>query len=324
MSANIVSGVTLNVEKDYVYNKAKVNANGRKNIGILNSSNMKSLYMSTPLMLTWGVNEYTDEKTGVTNSYDLALQFPKDEYGNPDCTEFLKNMQALETKLKADAIVNSKDWLNKNKLVPEAVDALWSPMLKYPKDKETGEPDYSRAPTLKVKLPFWEGAFKNMELYNEKQELMFPTDEDHKVSDFIIKGTNIATIIQCGGIWVANGKFGVTWKLFQAVVKPRATLSGKCHIMLSKSDQEKLETSVADDDDEVDEIVEHTARTHVSQGVTVEDSDEEEPEPEPEPVVKEEVKAAIAQKKVVATEDVPKVKKVVKKKKVVAAATTDE
>ena len=302
--ASIVSGVDFNTEKDYVYTKAKVNANGRKSIGILNNHNKKSLYLSTPLMLTWGVNEYTNENGG-SNSYDLALQFPNDEYNSPECVAFLKNMQALEQKLKDDAVVNSKDWLNKSKLVPEAVDALWSPMLKYPKDKETGEPDYSRAPTLKVKIPFWEGVFKNVELYNEDQTQLYPSDDDSvSISDLITKGSNIATIIQCGGIWVANGKFGVTWKLFQAVVKPKATLVGKCHIMLSQKDREKIASQV-DNEDKDDVVTEkEMITTHV------EDSDDDE---EVKQEVKQEVKEEI-EAKVVQSEDLPKKRRVVKKK----------
>merc|ERR1712054_609527 len=236
----------MGVSKDVMYTKAKINANGRKSIGILNNEHKKSLYISTPLMLTWGVNTYSDEKSGEVQSYDIALQFPNDEYNNPQCVSFLKNMQALEQKIKEDAVLNSKDWLNKTKLVPEAVDALWSPMLKYPKDKETGEPDYSRAPTLKVKIPYWQGEFKNVELYNDSKELVFPLDDESNISDFIVKGSNVATIIQCGGIWVANGKFGVTWKLFQAVVKPKTSLSGKCHISLSEKDKEQMSKTVED------------------------------------------------------------------------------
>ena len=307
--ASIVSGVEFNTDKDYVYTKAKVNANGRKSIGILNNHNKKSLYLSTPLMLTWGVNEYTNENGG-SNSYDLALQFPNDEYNNPECVAFLKNMQALEQKLKDDAVINSKDWLNKSKLVPEAVDALWSPMLKYPKDKETGEPDYSRAPTLKVKIPYWDGVFKNVELYDEHGHTLYPCDDESvNISDLITKGSNIATIIQCGGIWVANGKFGVTWKLFQAVVKPKATLSGKCHITLSQKDREKIASNVdvdVDDDEDEDDscVVEKEVVTHV------EDSDDEE-------TVKKEVKQEVKEEieaKVVQAEDQPKKKRVVKKK----------
>lgn len=303
--ATIVSGVNFNVTKDYMYTKAKVNANGRKSIGILNNENKKSLYISTPLMLTWGVNTYTDEKTGDVQSYDIALQFPNDEYNNPECVSFLKNMQALEQKIKEDAVANSKDWLNKTKLVPEAVDALWSPMLKYPKDKETGEPDYSRAPTLKVKIPYWEGEFKNVELYNDSKELVFPGEDETNISEFIVKGSNVATIIQCGGIWVANGKFGVTWRLFQAVVKPRTTLSGKCHISLSDKDKELMSKSV--DDEEVSDVTDSVSKTQV------EDSDDEDKVSLAQEA--EEVKEEITKK--VDVEDQPK-KKVVRKKKAVA------
>tara|TARA_B100000963_G_scaffold343198_1_gene344775 strand:- start:43 stop:975 length:933 start_codon:yes stop_codon:yes gene_type:complete len=307
--AAILSGVNFDVNKDFVYTKAKVNANGRKSVGILNNENKKSLYLSTPLMLTWGVNEYKDDKTGEVQSYDIALQFPNDEYNNSDCVAFLKNMQALEQKVKDDTIANSKDWLNKTKLSSETVDALWSPMLKYPKDKETGEPDYSRAPTLKVKIPYWDGEFKNIELYNDSKELVFPTSEDTNIGEYIIKGSNVATIIQCGGIWVANGKFGVTWKLFQAVVKPKTSLSGKCHITLSEQDKEKM-TKTIDEDEDV-EVSHEVTKTQVD------DSDEEDETPTSNVVSNavSEVSNEIAKK--VEVEDQPK-KKVVRKKKAVS------
>ena len=48
----------------------------------------------------------------------------------------------LEAQIKADAIANSKDWFNKSKMSAEVVDALWSPMLKYPKNQATGEARY--------------------------------------------------------------------------------------------------------------------------------------------------------------------------------------
>lgn len=297
--ATIVSGAMFNVNTDYAYTKPKLNANNGKSIGILNKHNMKSLYISTPLMLTWGVNEWSDDKTG-KKSFDLALQFPSEE--NSECSAFLKNMQELETRIKNDVITNCKEWLGKPKMSSDAVDALWSPMLKYPKDKASDEYDYSRAPTLKVKIQYWEGVFKNVELYNEAGTLVFPNpnDDNMSISDFIVKGSNIATIIQCGGIWVANGKFGVTWKLFQGVVKPKTTLSGKCHIVLSEKDKEKLVSPV--DDDEDDEPVKM-----VSSVTEVPDSDDDEPKEQ----VKEEPKEEVKQ---VDVEDVPKKKRIVKKK----------
>jgi hypothetical protein len=255
-------------------------------------------------MLTWGVNEYTDDKTG-KKTFDMALQFPNQEYNNTECAAFLKNMQELETRIKSDVIVNCKEWLGKPKMSSDAVDALWSPMLKYPRDKATEEPDHSRAPTLKVKIQCWENVFKNVELYNDSGTLVFPNDDNNSISDFIVKGSNVATIIQCGGIWVANGKFGVTWKLFQAVVKPKTTLSGKCHIVLSEKDKEKLVAPVDDDEDVCEEVVHNVTE--------VPDSDDEVEKMESKNTqVKEEEEEV--QPKQVQVEDAPKKKRIVKKK----------
>jgi hypothetical protein len=225
---------------------------------------------------------------------------------------FLKNMQELEMRIKNDAITNCKEWLNKPKMSPDAVDALWSSMLKYPKDKATEEPDKTRAPTLKVKIPYWEGVFKDVEIYSESHNLLFPNDDDVSITELIGKASNVATIIKCGGIWVANGKFGVTWKLFQAVVKPKTSLSGKCHIMLSDKDKEKLTNAVEVDDDD-DEP------TPVASVTQVQDSDDEElgevvVKQEVQEDVKEEVKEVTdEQVKQVQVEDAPKKKRIVKK-----------
>ena len=50
----------------------KVNASGGKNVPIYNASAKKGLTLQTPLMLTWGVNEWTDDNSG-RKTYDLSL-----------------------------------------------------------------------------------------------------------------------------------------------------------------------------------------------------------------------------------------------------------
>ena len=136
----IIDGVDFNAESDYTYTKPKVNPQGGKSIGVLNAESKKGLYISTPLMMTWGVNDFTDEKTG-RKTYDMSLQFPKEEYNSASIQTFLDNMKTLEAKFKADAVKNCRDWMNKAKMSSEVVDALWTPMLKYPKDQQTGEFD---------------------------------------------------------------------------------------------------------------------------------------------------------------------------------------
>tara|TARA_Y100000591_G_scaffold46852_1_gene35230 strand:+ start:221 stop:1147 length:927 start_codon:yes stop_codon:yes gene_type:complete len=308
MSTEIISGVDLDVNANIMFMKPKQNSSGGKNVGILDANSKKSLFLSSPLMLTWGVNEYSDEKSGRV-SYDMSLQFPNGEYNTPELSRFLKNMQAFEEKVKEMAMENSKEWMNKTKMSKEVVDALWSPMLRYPKDKDTGDFDYSRAPTLRVKLPYWEGNFKNVEVYDVTHKLLYPTDDENTPTELISKGSNVATILQCGGVWFANGKFGVTWKLVQCLVKPKKTLSGKCHITLSESDRSKMVVdSDKEEDDDDDEVEETTNTVDVS----------EEPEPEP-------VRAPSPTKHVVADDAVVKPKKkVVKKKKPVVEESDEE
>ena len=232
-SEMVIPGASFNPMTDMKYTKPKVNSVGGRSVGIVNAKTSTVLNLSSPLMLTWGVQDFTDEKSGKV-SYDLALQFPNDGFETPATKKFLANIAAFEKRIKEDAITNSKEWFSKPKMTSDAVDALWTPILKYPKNKDTLEADMTRAPTLKVKLPFWEGQWKELELYDVDMQPIFPDASNPALSpkDLIAKGSHIAVSIQCGGIWFANGKFGVTWKLFQAIVKPKMSLKGKCHIRL--------------------------------------------------------------------------------------------
>jgi len=275
----VISGASFNPLTDMKYSKPKVNSVGGRSVGIINAKTSTVLNLSSPLMLTWGVQEFTDDKTGKV-SYDLALQFPNDGFETPATKKFIANMATFEKKIKEDAILNSKEWFSKPKMTSDAVDALWTPILKYPKNKDTLEADMTRAPTLKVKLPFWDGQWKELELYDVEMMPVFPDASNPALSpkDLIAKGSHIAVSIQCGGIWFANGKFGVTWKLFQAIVKPKMTLKGKCHIKLDEDEKTKIVAQVIQTD--VDGDGDGDA-DHDNVSAVIEDEDDEVPTPAP-------------------------------------------
>ena len=291
----ILSGADFNPNSDIKYSKPKVDARGSKSIGILNAGSNSATYISTPLMLTWGISDYEGNER-----YDMSLQFPNGEYATKDTTNFMNNMIEFESKIKADAITNAKEWFGKAKMSEDAIEALWTPMVKYPKDKNTLEPDTSRAPTLKVKVPYWDGEWKT-ELYNVDQEAIFPDPNGGSATpkDLIAKGTHVALVLQCGGLWFANGKFGVTWKLFQGVVKPRATMRGTCHIQLSSDDKEKIvKQSIPDEDEDDDyEGVSHEVDdSDDDDDIKTEVASEIEAEPVPEPIKKKVIKKKVVKK----------------------------
>jgi len=315
----MIQGVSFRPETDIKYSKAKVNSSGGKSVGIVNAHTGQSLYVGTPLLLTWGIQEFVDEKTKKV-SYDMALQFPSEEYqsaeSKADSNAFLQAMAAFEKKLKADALANSKDWFAKPKMTPDAIDALFTPVLKYPVDKVTCEKDLTKAPTMKIKVPFWNGKWEGVEVYDANKVPLYPSSSNPAVTpkDLITKQSHVVTMIQCGGLWFANGKFGVTWRLVQGIVQPKLSMRGRCHLSLTPSDVMKLQ-SEADkqqqqqqqfcDDDDVPSSVPVTE--------TVDSDDGESEEEDDGGVVSRSVSAAVAAPPPpVQAADAPK-KKIIKK-----------
>jgi hypothetical protein len=276
---SIISGVNMNPDTDIKYAKVKVNNSGGKSVGILNAATNSVLNIQTPLMLTWGVNENTDKKTGEVQSYSMALQFPSDEYKTPQVSKFFAAMQAFESKVKRDAIANSKEWFGKA-MSAEVINAIFNPVLSYSKNPATGEPDHTKNPTLRVKLPFYDGNWKDIEIYDSNSNALFPNSDGKTPKDIIVKGSDAALIITCGGLWFAGGSFGVTWRLTQAVLKPKPSLRGKCHIVLDDDEQKRM-SAAAVPSRHTDDHVSSAAAASASQEVDVEDSEEEEEEDAP-------------------------------------------
>ena len=162
-----------------------------------------------------------------------------------------RGLIVMEKKIKDDAVTNAKEWFNKPKMTAEVVDALWTPMLRYKKDPNTQEPDLSSAPTLRVKIPFYDGEHK-VEIYDVNSQLLYATPDimaKHNMTQPV--GTPNAACSQadkCGsccfnvvGFGLLVEKFGVTWKLMQCVVKPKASLDrAKCLVQMNSDDKDKL------------------------------------------------------------------------------------
>jgi hypothetical protein len=269
----MIQGHLFNPETDTKYSKCKINATGGKSVGIYNSQTGQSLYIGTPLLMTWGLQQYTDEKTGKV-SYEMSVQFPNDDFENDETRAFLKAMTAFETKLKADALTNSKDWFAKPKMTPDAVDALFTPILKYPTDKATCEKDLTKKPSMRIKVPFWQGKWEGVEIYDADRNCLFPSsDPNVSPMDIITKLSHMKTMIQCGGIWFANGKFGVTWRFVQGMIQPRLSMRGKCHLTLTSSEA-SIHSQKSIQNDHHEEVVQEQQPQKQHQVQTADSEDE--------------------------------------------------
>ena len=290
MANSIIDGTDINTGL-FMYSAPKAHESGGKVVNVYNKLSKEALAISTPLILTWGAQEGLDQAKKPTGKFTMSLQFPTTEYSNPDLENFLTSMRGLEAKIKADAITYSKEWFGK------------TIMLRHPKVKGSEELDLSKPPTLTVKLPCWKGTWKS-EIYDEDGEPVFISGKVNphlSPLDYIKKQTQVACVIQCGGIWFVNGKFSITWNLKQAVVqKPKDSMEGKCLIKLKTADKEVLKKQVVEEIEEDD---------HVSSAI-VDDSDEEVEEAPVQTVFVAPKPLAVA---VVVEKPVEEEKKVVKK-----------
>lgn len=256
------------------YQPPKTNARGGKSVQIRHQSH--PLIIAIPMMFTWGVNERVDEASGRV-SYDMSLVFENDK--SQAIRSFCEKLQQMQDKILDDAVLNSRTWFGKSKLSREVAEAMMYPILKYPKKKDgSGDIDYERDPTLKVKVPYWEGKF-NIELFDTKGVPIFnpkPRDGgpgpqgDKTPLDLVPSKSHVKGLISCTGVWMAGGRFGVTWKLVQAQVRKPVRLlgTGTCHLEADSEDDELLEAEtkeevpqmndalLSEDDEEEEEVVE--------------------------------------------------------------------
>ena len=255
------------------FGSAKPNSRGGKNVPLFDKNGNK-LVLALPKSACWGMNENIDEASG-RKSYSVNLRL------NNDST-MTQTFKTFEDWVVAQCVSHGKEWFGKATMSEDVVRALFYPILKYPKDKATGEPDTERDPSVKLKVPYWEGDYK-CELYSMKGEPLYTPS--YKVPDItpvemVPMNSDIKALVQCDGLWFTAGRCGVTFKLLQAKIEEPVRLEGAC--FLDDSGDE-------DEDDEKEEsgsteVANHNdGKDHSSDANDDDDANSSPPTPEPEP-----------------------------------------
>ena len=310
----------------------KINERGGMSINVISTQTNRSLHISAPMMMTWGISDY-DDGSGGDGKYSMVLNFPNEDYRKPSTDLFLQKVKEFENVILDAAVKNSELWFGEE-LSREVCKHSFFPFVKYAYLKGTKKVDASKPPSIKARVPCYGGKWA-IELYDTRENIIFPSEDQRMTPvDYVPRLSQVACVLQCGGIWKGGNGWGVTWKVIQCVVKPKEVVSvyGKCRVMLSEEERGEIETQHITDngyqDEDDDDMV---AQQTVAHDTTAEDSDEEdivasatavEEETTPPPAPKKRVvkKKAVKEAEEEDEEPAPTPKKRVVKKKVAPVA----
>jgi hypothetical protein len=166
------------------------------------------LILQTALSMTCPFGLNVADKFGPPE-YSVDLSFRGVEQ-RPELKEFMDVMAQMDETLINEGAKNAKAWF-KADVGREVVKAFYTPSLKYSKDKEGNMLPYP--PTIKLKLRKYDNQFET-KFYDVNGKPY----RDVPLEDLLVKGVQVTAIMECGGVWFAGSKFGLTWRAKQIAI----------------------------------------------------------------------------------------------------------
>lgn len=244
--------------------------NGRKYVPIF--YNNSSLYLQTPeCYAPYGLSYYKHDD--MSESYSLDLSF-KDMDKTKSLEKFYKCLKDVDTFNMKKGCENDFSWFKRKNTSLDVIEALYTPVVKHFRDKETGEITNKYPATFKMKIPFINSKFQ-CDFFNEKKESV-------NILDLNTKGAKVTAIVQCTGLWIGGGKFGLTFKAKQLLIKPIQKIEGFCIRMNTEDMIESIDTSLTDSMDQDKPIVLKKNAEYISNSEDDEEGDEGDEEGEEE------------------------------------------
>lgn len=178
------------------------------------------ILVQTAYMRSFGINKWPTEpspddltppKLSVTVSFD----------GHDELRTFFERMDEWAIN---HVHANAWEYLKTKGATLDTIAFNYTRCVKVPLDKTTGEPNGKPA-TMKVKLSRDEVVKADSKTgQREYSASFFNTDKQGILPDdvdaFFTMGSRVRVLIQCTGFWIAAGKFGLTWRLKQAIIDP--------------------------------------------------------------------------------------------------------
>ena len=247
MASNVVLSSNFNTQK-LSFSQLKVLDSGGKQ-AYVNYDGGMFIFQTPSCNLPYGMSAF-DKAGPVKYNVDLSLR-GYDEDGK--MKQFYESLQKLDDYMIDQGVKNSKQWF-KSDLSRDVIKAFYTPVIRIPIDKDGNRKPYP--PTIKLSLKQKRDSQDfDVQCYDEKKSLF----KGIPLEELLVKGAQATCLIQCTGVWFAGSKFGLSWKLVQALITNlpqnarNLTFIDDGDLVPSKPTQQTTQQEEDEEEDEEDE-----------------------------------------------------------------------
>lgn len=255
MSAKPVTSANFSLSNLKVDPTKKQLDNSPAAIVYLNYNNGKLLVQAPRMPVPFDAGDFQGN-----GKFKVNLDF-RNRASNPKVAAYYDMLKSIDDFVIDAGVKNCKAWLGLSGVSRETISALYTKSLRTSKDKEGKD----RSPTQSVALKknFKTGTFDTV-LYDEQQRMM----EGVTPMDVLRRGAEVTCILHATSIWVAGGKFGISWKLAQARIDQAGDAAGAAYGFVEEEEVDDDELRVPapapaaaafieeEEEDEEDDVVE--------------------------------------------------------------------
>jgi hypothetical protein len=164
------------------------------------------------LTVPYDASDYKDD-----GKFKVQFSF-KGRDTRPLVAKFHDTIEAIDNFVIDQAVKNCGKWFKKPGMTREMLKLFFKPTIRYSKDKDGNEKreypphmavSLKRKGTREAPGPFV------AEIFDDGRKLI----EGVTPVEALRRNAEVVPILTCGGVWIVDGKFGVTWNLKQAVIK---------------------------------------------------------------------------------------------------------
>jgi hypothetical protein len=164
------------------------------------------------MRVPYGMNTFTGLNGEKAANPDYSLDLSLDGYDKGgEIADYYNMIKAFENYAIQEGVKNRRQWFKDDDLDLKMVGKMFSSTIKFPKDKDGNPKPYP--PTQKVKMNIGGKPELATKFYDPEGT---PLRGEPKT--LLGTGSKVTAILQCGGLWFAAGKFGITWRVNQVIV----------------------------------------------------------------------------------------------------------